>query len=120
MRWGDSLDDDDDTLPPTSVSGPDKNGIKIITEYLKNEKGQTVKRTTKVKVIKVEKKIYKVCPGLLRITHRLTLPGQETIVTVFLGCDVAYHDPVACQIGLRSSSVLSGPYRAFAHSGLKE
>ena len=60
MRWGDSLDDDDETLPPPSVSGPDKNGIKHITEYKKNDKGETIKTVSKVKVVKVEKKIYQV------------------------------------------------------------
>lgn len=60
MRWGDSLDDDDDTLPPSEVIGPDKNGVKQIIDYSKNETGETIKTTTKVKIIKVEKKIYQV------------------------------------------------------------
>lgn len=60
MRWGDSLDDDDDSLPPTQVIGPDKNGTKTVVEYYKNDKGESVKKTTKIKVVKVEKKIYKV------------------------------------------------------------
>eukprot|EP00873_Tetraselmis_striata_P020252 jgi/Tetstr1/440516/TSEL_028839.t1 len=59
MRWGDSLDDDDDSLPPTQVIGPDKNGTKTVVEYYKNDKGESVKKTTKIKVVKVEKKIYK-------------------------------------------------------------
>lgn len=62
IRWGDTLDDEE-ALPPTSVKGPDSHGIKIITEYLKNDKGEAIKKMTKVKVVNVEKKVYKVCWG---------------------------------------------------------
>lgn len=59
VRWGDTLDDED-LLPPPTVKGPDDNGIKTVTEYYKNEKGDAIKKTTKVKVVTVEKKVYKV------------------------------------------------------------
>merc|ERR1711920_762371 len=61
MRWGDSLDEEDEqeeALPPPSVAGPDEHGIKTITEYHRNEKGQAVVVTTKVKVAKMQKKVY--------------------------------------------------------------
>ena len=65
VRWGDAVDDDDDTvLPPPSVTGPDAKGIKTRVEYKKNAKGETVKVTTRTKVLKVEKKMYKVSVGL--------------------------------------------------------
>eukprot|EP00882_Tetradesmus_deserticola_P016398 GHRQ01017512.1.p1 GENE.GHRQ01017512.1~~GHRQ01017512.1.p1 ORF type:complete len:122 (+),score=24.09 GHRQ01017512.1:127-492(+) len=59
IRWGDTLDDED-ALPPTTVKGPDSHGIKITTEYSKNDKGEAIKKVTKVKVVNVEKKVYKV------------------------------------------------------------
>ena len=59
VRWGDTLDDED-ALPPTSVKGPDANGVKVVTEYYKGDKGEAFKKTTKTKIVKVEKKVYKV------------------------------------------------------------
>lgn len=61
MRWGDTLDDDiGDELPPTSVVGPDAKGIKTVTSYRKNDKGETVKTFTRTKFAKVERKVYRV------------------------------------------------------------
>ena len=74
MRWGDSLDDDDDelgpevgvVLPPPSVSGPDEKGIKTITEYKRTtggageSAGQVIRVTRRVRVSTVQKKTYKV------------------------------------------------------------
>lgn len=61
MRWGDSLDEDlGDDLPADSVVGPDAKGVKIVTQYRKNEKGDTVKTVIKTKFTKVERKVYKV------------------------------------------------------------
>ena len=61
MRWGDTLDDDiGDELPPTSVVGPDAKGIKTVTSYRKNDKGETVKTVTRTKFAKVERKVYRV------------------------------------------------------------
>lgn len=59
LRWGDTLDDED-LLPPSVVKGPDDNGMKMIIDYYKNEKGDVMKKTTKIKVVTVEKKVYKV------------------------------------------------------------
>ena len=59
IRWGDTLDDEE-ALPPTTVKGPDSHGIKITTEYYKNDKGEAIKKVTKLKVVHVEKKVYKV------------------------------------------------------------
>mmetsp|Transcript_10124 Transcript_10124/g.27692 ORF Transcript_10124/g.27692 Transcript_10124/m.27692 type:complete len:298 (-) Transcript_10124:350-1243(-) len=58
-RWGDQLDlDEEDVLPPPSIS---TNGNqKTVTEYYKNDRGETMKRTTKSKVVNVEKKVYEV------------------------------------------------------------
>ena len=60
MRWGDTLDDED-FLPPTTVTGPDAKGIKTMIEYKKNDKGDLVKTTTKMRVSRVERKQYNVC-----------------------------------------------------------
>lgn len=59
IRWGDTLDDDD-ALPLPSIKGPDDNGVKIVTEYYKNDKGDAFKRVQKLKITSVEKKVYKV------------------------------------------------------------
>ena len=59
IRWGDTLDDED-ALPPTIVKGPDSHGLKTITEYFRNDKGDAVKKVTKIKVVTVERKQYKV------------------------------------------------------------
>eukprot|EP00798_Chlamydomonas_sp_ICE-L_P006043 gene6043-2654_t len=59
IRWGDTLDDDD-TLPPSSTKGPDDNGVKTVTEYYRNDKGDAFKKTQKLKTYTVEKKVYSV------------------------------------------------------------
>ena len=59
MRWGDTLDDDD-ALPGPHVKGPDENGIKVSTDYFRNDKGEAIKKTVKTKTTTVEKKVYKV------------------------------------------------------------
>ena len=61
MRWGDTLDEDtSDVLPERSVTGPDAKGYKTVTEYKKNDKGETVRMVTKTRLSKVEKKLYAV------------------------------------------------------------
>lgn len=63
IRWGDTLDDEEGglgTLPPTTTKGPDSHGIKVVTEYYRNDKGDAFKKVTKSKVVNVEKKVYKV------------------------------------------------------------
>ncbi|GAX84055.1 hypothetical protein CEUSTIGMA_g11479.t1 [Chlamydomonas eustigma] len=59
LRWGDTIDEDD-VLPPPVHRGPDENGIKTVIEYFRNDRGDTVKKTTKLKIVSVEKKVYKV------------------------------------------------------------
>lgn len=64
IRWADTLDDDEGdipgALPPNTTKGPDSHGVKIVTEYYRNERGDAFKRVTKTKVVSVEKKVYKV------------------------------------------------------------
>ncbi len=57
LRWGDTVDDDD-VLPQGSTRGPDEHGMKTVIEYFRNDKGDPIKRTTKLKVVSVEKKVY--------------------------------------------------------------
>lgn len=62
IRWADTLDDDDvKEIPVGSVSGPDAKGVKTVVEYRKNEKGEIVKVTTRIKTSTIEKRVYKVC-----------------------------------------------------------
>lgn len=60
MRWGEMDDDDAAGLPGTTVTGPDDKGIKTVVEYYKTDKGDAFKKTSKIKVFTVEKKVYKV------------------------------------------------------------
>eukprot|EP01025_Chloroclados_australasicus_P068675 TRINITY_DN955_c0_g1_i4.p1 TRINITY_DN955_c0_g1~~TRINITY_DN955_c0_g1_i4.p1 ORF type:complete len:306 (-),score=30.97 TRINITY_DN955_c0_g1_i4:448-1320(-) len=69
MRWGDTLDDEEEELiPEGEVRGPDKDGVKTVIDYYKNNKGQIIKRTRRIRVIKVEKTVYKAAE------ERRTLP----------------------------------------------
>ena len=81
IRWGDTLDEDD-SLPANSISGPDSRGVKTFVEYKRNDKGEAVKVTTKTRVSKVEKKVYKVRAGLLIFAHKCRTvqggPGGRT------------------------------------------
>lgn len=58
-RWGDLLEDEEE-LPPTTTTGPDGKGIVVRVEYSRNDKGDVIKKTTRTKVVKIEKKVYKV------------------------------------------------------------
>ena len=69
IRWGDTLDEDD-SLPANSISGPDSRGVKTFVEYKRNDKGEAVKVTTKTRVSKVEKKVYKVRADLPLLPRR--------------------------------------------------
>ncbi len=63
QNWGDLLEDEEE-LPQPTTSGPDAKGVITKVEYIRNDKGEVVKRTTKTRVIKIEKKVYKVgMPG---------------------------------------------------------
>ena len=68
IRWGDTLDDDEVVvqLPPGSVTGPDERGVTTTVEYKRNEKGDIIKITTRVKTSRIQRKVYKVRhhPGL--------------------------------------------------------
>jgi len=64
IRWGDSLDEDD-SLPPRTEE-VDKEGIKTVVEYHKNDLGKVIKTTTKTKTIVERKKIYEVRGGQRR------------------------------------------------------
>lgn len=64
MRWGDALDEEDEgtsvsVIPAPSITGPDARGVKTYTDYKKNDKGEVIKITTRVRVTKVQKKLYK-------------------------------------------------------------
>lgn len=74
IRWGDSLADEDDSLPSNSISGPDSRGVKTFIEYKRNEKGEAIKVTTKTRVSKVEKKVYKVPQLRLAVLLQLDVP----------------------------------------------
>lgn len=58
-RWGDELDEEE-ALPPREEKGPDENCVKIVTEYYRNDKGDAMRRTTRIKVVAVQQKAYKV------------------------------------------------------------
>ena len=61
-KWGDLLEDEEE-LPPSTTSGPDARGVVTKVEYYRNDKGEVMKKTTKTRVVKIEKKVYKVRPG---------------------------------------------------------
>lgn len=61
IRWADTLDDDEEReIPVGSVTGPDAKGVKTVVEYKKNDKGEVVKVTTRIKTSVIEKRVYKV------------------------------------------------------------
>lgn len=60
-RWGDLLEDEEE-LPPTTVTGPDGKGVVAKVEYSRTDKGDVIKKTTRTKVVKIEKRVYQVRP----------------------------------------------------------
>jgi hypothetical protein len=58
-KWADLLEEEEE-LPKPTTSGPDAKGVITKVEYVRNDKGEVLKRTTKTRVIKIEKKVYKV------------------------------------------------------------
>ena len=71
QRWGDVLDEEEigqyvTPLPAPMETGPDSRGVKTFVSWKRNDKGELVKMTTRVRVAKTEKKTYKVqllsCP----------------------------------------------------------
>lgn len=78
LRWGDTLDDEDGALPGPHVS---TNGnIKTVTEYYRNDKGDAFKKTTKYKVVSVEKKVYKVGAGAIPLAACLQAWGEALLL----------------------------------------
>lgn len=65
MKWGDA-EDEDDTLPPRSETGPDAKGIKTIIDYKKNEKGEVVKMISRTRVTTVKRTVYEVIVNVLQ------------------------------------------------------
>jgi translation initiation factor 3 subunit G len=58
-RWGDQLDvDEEDIMPAPSVTT--SGNQRSVVEYFKNERGEMMKKTTRSKVVNVEKKVYEV------------------------------------------------------------
>eukprot|EP00948_MAST-09A_sp_MAST-9A-sp1_P002598 g2598.t1 len=57
--WGDDEDEENDVLPQTRVTGPDENGIKIVTEVSMNDKNRKVRTVKTIKVTKKQVKISK-------------------------------------------------------------
>ncbi|EFJ05188.1 hypothetical protein SELMODRAFT_269321 [Selaginella moellendorffii] len=67
FRWGDAEDDDyglEDVVPSTQIVGPDEKGIKIITEWRKNE--DTGKLSKLITTVRVKKQVKKMNPAVLQ------------------------------------------------------
>ena len=77
-RWGDLLEDDEE-LPQATTSGPDGKGIVTRVEYSRNDKGEVMKKTTRTRVVKIEKKVYQVRPLLPGLDAEAAAlgPGQR-------------------------------------------
>eukprot|EP01025_Chloroclados_australasicus_P038386 TRINITY_DN3947_c0_g2_i2.p1 TRINITY_DN3947_c0_g2~~TRINITY_DN3947_c0_g2_i2.p1 ORF type:complete len:266 (+),score=39.06 TRINITY_DN3947_c0_g2_i2:116-913(+) len=58
-RWGD-VNDDEEVLPESTTVGPNDRGIITKTEYYRNNKGDAIKKTTKIQVVKAQTKVYEV------------------------------------------------------------
>ena len=74
IRWGDTLDDDEAVvqMPQGSVTGPDERGVTTTVEYKRNDKGEIMKITTRVKTSRIQRKVYKVChPRSAKLPHDL-------------------------------------------------
>ena len=56
-RWGDLLEEDEE-LPPSTTSGPDAKGLITKGEFFRNDKGEVVKRTTKIRTVKIERRVF--------------------------------------------------------------
>ncbi|KAI8474169.1 MAG: eukaryotic translation initiation factor [Monoraphidium minutum] len=80
IRWADTLDEEEfgEILPPTTTKGPDAHGVRTVTEYFRNDKGDAIKKVTKTKVVQVEKKVYKVTEDR-RQWQRFGQAASETV-----------------------------------------
>ena len=106
-RWGDTLDDDD-VLPPPSVKGPDDNGIKIVTEYFRNDKGDAIKKTCKLKVVVVEKKVFKVRSWAVAASRLSAAAQQHVQRGAAWGCRHVSTAAWAGELGLRHVLAAAG------------
>ena len=104
IRWADTLDEEEfgEVLPPTTVKGPDSHGVKIVTEYFRNDKNEAIKKVTKSKVVQVEKKVYKVrsCASARACAHRrLRTAGSTALPAQLLA------KTVQCAVGLLGAAL---------------
>ena len=80
-RWGDLLEDEE-PVPPSTTSGPDAKGIVTKVEYFRNEKGDLIKRTTKTRSVKIERRAYRAAAerraGWTEIREMLLPSGRQT------------------------------------------
>lgn len=111
-KWGDLLEDEEE-LPPSTTTGPDAKGVVTKVEYYRNEKGEVMKKTTKTRVVKIEKKVYKVRPGGGRRAaggggaHRPTIACALPGVMMPAGCCT----PCVCGRAAASCPANSDPSR---------
>jgi translation initiation factor 3 subunit G len=56
-RWGDE-ESEDEGLPPRQEFGPDEDGVRTIVDFSKNERGDLVKTTTRVRTVREETRLY--------------------------------------------------------------
>jgi hypothetical protein len=81
-KWGDLLEEEEQ-LPPSTVNGPDAKGITTKVDYFRNDKGEVMKKITKTKTIKIQKKIYEV----------RTYPPTNHFTVRFLHLSQTHHRP---------------------------
>jgi hypothetical protein len=84
-QWGDLLEEEEE-LPPTTTSGPDAKGIVTKVEHYRNDKGEVMKRTTRSRVVKIEKKVFQVglcCTKHLFVCKASVPTDQPSIVAVW-------------------------------------
>ena len=92
IRWADTLDDDEEReIPVGSVTGPDAKGVKTVIEYKKNDKGDVVKVTTRIKTSNIEKRVYKV--GTCAPVHWLAVVSAVAASHMLQLCLHAGHLP---------------------------
>ena len=77
MRWGDA-DDDEDVLPDNTITGPNEKGILTKIEYFHNAKGEPIKKTTKIQMVKVQTKVYEVCCSCSSVGDSCLPPSPST------------------------------------------
>jgi translation initiation factor 3 subunit G len=99
--WGDAVDDEK-YLPPSTVSGPDKNGIKTYTEYKFNNKKQKIKVIRRVKVQTKSRKVSRLIAERKQWLHFGAAKGKpqgeiDTDVTLHSHEDVHIDSPFTKQ-----------------------